>query len=223
MNPRDRRVGASRSESQNRIPLSIKIGCTLWAIVLVPIWIDVQGLHNFLWISDIALLGTCAALWLESRLLTSMMAVGAVLPDLGWLLQYLGRLAIDAGPLERSGFMFDEDLPLFVRGLSLFHVFLPLLLVWMTGRLGYDRRALRLQTLLAWVVLVVSYLVTPPNESVNFVYGFGSPPQPPIPQPWWLAAQMLILLLAAHLPMHLLLKRWAAAGECVGPADNYRR
>ncbi len=38
--------------------------------------------------------------------------------------------------------MFDRQLAVFTRGLSLFHGWLPFLLVWLLVRLGYDKRAL---------------------------------------------------------------------------------
>jgi hypothetical protein len=34
--------------------------------------------------------------------------------------------------------MFDLKISLFIRGLSCFHIILPLLLLWMLYRLGYD-------------------------------------------------------------------------------------
>ncbi|WP_164101686.1 membrane-associated protein [Candidatus Laterigemmans baculatus] len=195
--------------SEQRLPLSIKLGCTLWVAVLVPVWIRVQGLHNFLWLSDIALLGTCVALWSESRLLLSMMALGGVLPELAWTFVFLGRLMIDSGPLEQSGYMFNDELPLFVRGLSLFHVFLPPLLVYAVRRVGYDCRALLLYSILTFAVLLACYYATDPAENLNFVFGFGDPPRPPLAQPYWMAAQMAILLGGAYWPTHALLKRWA--------------
>jgi len=179
-------------------------------MVLIPVWIRVQGFHNFLWLSDIGLFGACLALWLENRLLASMMAVGTVLPDLAWTLLFLGRLLIDAGPLQQSGFMFDTDLPLFVRSLSLFHVLLPPLLVWTVYRLGYDRRGLLLQTVFTAPVLLISYWAVDAEHNVNFVYGIGEPPNSPLPQPWWFVSQLMILFFLAYLPTDFLL-RWLSA------------
>ena len=201
------RADTPSSHAGCAIPLWIKLCCTAWVVVLIPIWIREQGVHNFLWLSDVGLFGACVALWLENRLLASMMAVGIVLPDLGWTLIFLGRLLIDAGPFERAGWMFDRSLPLFIRSLSLFHILIPPLLVWTVYRLGYDRRALPFQTLLTAAVLLLTYFATDPADNINFVVGFGDPPAPPMPQPIWVLAQTPILFLGAYLPTHLFL-RW---------------
>jgi hypothetical protein len=51
------------------IPLWIKVADTLFVCVLVPVYVRHYGLANFLWFSDVALLVTVPALWIESRLL----------------------------------------------------------------------------------------------------------------------------------------------------------
>lgn len=203
----------------HRLPLWIKILYTIWVVVLIPTWVRFQGWSNFLWLSDVAFLGTCLALWLESRLLASTLAVGIVLPDLGWSLHFFADLIVDTGMLEQSGYMFNEEIPLFVRGLSLFHVVVPPLLTWMVYRLGYDRRGLPTQTLLTWLVLPVCFFFTDPVESINFVFGFGEPPQLPVPQPWWFILQMVLAPAGIYLPTHLLLARWLAAPEAAEEPD----
>ena len=60
----------------------IKLPYTLFVCVLVPVYWVERGPANFLWISDIALLVSVPALWMENRFLTSMMAVGVLLPEL---------------------------------------------------------------------------------------------------------------------------------------------
>jgi hypothetical protein len=64
--------------------------------------------------------------------------------ELGWNLDFLvgGRLT------GLAAYMFDRRMPLHLRSLSLFHVALPPLLLWLLRRLGYDRRALLTQTAL---------------------------------------------------------------------------
>jgi hypothetical protein len=59
------------------IPLWIKLSYTAFVVVTVAVYAVKYPLWNFLWFSDIALILTVPALWLESSLLASMMLVGA--------------------------------------------------------------------------------------------------------------------------------------------------
>lgn len=131
------------------IPLWIKLAYTAILCVLIPIYWRRYGAANFLWFSDIALIGTAVALWIESPLLASMMAVGALVPELGWNLSYFARLLLGLRITSLADYMFDARRPVWLRALSLFHVFLPPLLIWLVARLGYDPRAFAAQTLFA--------------------------------------------------------------------------
>lgn len=204
---RDRLDSGRVPPERGRIPLWIKIPYTLFVCLIVPVYWVKYGPGNFLWFSDIALLTTLIALWLESRLLAGMMAVAVLLPELAWNIDFFGRLIFGAKLIGLSGYMFDPKLSLFLRALSLFHIILPALLLWMIHRLGYDERAWVAQTLLAWAVLPVSYLLTDPSDNVNWVYGFSEKPQTWMPAPLYLALLMIIFPLLIYAPTHLLLKR----------------
>ena len=164
------------------VPIWLKIVYTLFVAVLVPIYWRQYGPANFLWFSDVALLMMVPALWLENALLVSMMALSVLLLELVWNIDFWVRLATGKSLIALSAYMFDPKIPLFIRGLSLFHIALPILLVWLMSRLGYDRRAWLWQTLVALVVLPLSYLVTNPRENINWVYGFGEKPQTILPR-----------------------------------------
>ena len=92
------------------IPLWFKIAYTLFVCFLVPIYWRRYGPVNFLWFSDIALLVTMPALWLESPLLASMMAVTVTLPELAWNLDFFVRLTTGATFMGLSGYMFDRNI-----------------------------------------------------------------------------------------------------------------
>jgi hypothetical protein len=188
------------------IPLPLKIGYTLFLCVLVPVYWVHWGPRNFLWFSDIALLTTGAALWLESSLLASMMALAIGLPELAWNVDFFSRLLTGRELFGLSGYMFDRGKPRFLRALSLFHVVLPIVLLWMVHRLGYDERALILQTVLAWIVLPVTYWITEPADNVNWVYGPGSTPQTRMHPRAYLALTMILFPLVFYLPAHLVLR-----------------
>jgi hypothetical protein len=186
------------------VPIWLKILYTLFVAFLVPIYWRQYGPANFLWFSDIALLLMVPALWLENRLLISTMALSVLLLELVWNADFWVRLASGKSLIALSAYMFDPKIPVFIRGLSLFHVALPILLVWLLCQLGYDRRAFFWQTLVALVVLPISYLVTNPRENINWVYGFGEKPQTFLPAPLFVLFLMIGFPLVIYLPMHFL-------------------
>ena len=188
------------------VPLHLKIGYTLFLCVLVPVYWIHYGPKNFLWFSDIALLTTGLALWLESPLLASMMTLAVALPELAWNVDFFGRLITGREILGLSGYMFDADKPLFLRALSLFHVVLPIVLLWLVYRLGYDDRAWLFQTVVALVVLPVTYWLTDPADNVNWVHGPGSQPQTRIDPRAYLALTMVFFPVVIYVPTHLLLR-----------------
>ena len=73
--------------------------------------------------------------------------------------------------------------------------------------LGYDRRALAVQTLLTWIVLPVTYLVTDPAANINWVFGFGKESQTVIHPLLYLSLGMTLLPVVIYLPGHLVLQR----------------
>ena len=190
----------------DQIPLWLKISHTLFVCVLFPIYWKQYGPSNFLWFSDIALLITVPALWLESSLLTSMTALAVVLLDVAWNLDFFLRLITGKSVSGLSAYMFDSKISRIIRALSLFHIVFPILLLWMLSRLGYDRRALVAQTLLAWIILPASYLLTLRSENVNWVHGFGSESKRWLPPRQHVIVLMLLVPLLIYLPSHLLLR-----------------
>lgn len=189
------------------IPLSLKVLYTLFVCALVPIYWRQYGSANFLWFSDIALLVLVPALWLENALLASMMAISIVFFEALWNIDFFFQLLTGKSLIGLSAYMFDPKIPLFTRVLSCFHIVLPLLLLWILHRLGYDHRAFFWQTIVALVILPLCYLVSNPQENVNWVYGFGQNPQRIRPAPFFLILLMLLFPLAVYLPTHLIFAR----------------
>ncbi len=187
------------------IPLWIKVAYTLMVAVIVPVYLAYYGPANFLWFSDVALIVTGVALWLENPLLVSMMTVGVLLPELLWNVTLFTRLVTGIRVSGLADYMFDTRIPKWIRTLSLFHVVLPVLMLWMLHRLGYDPRALPAQTALAWVILPLTYAVTKPEDNINWVYGPGARPQRQISPPLYLAFVLILFPLIVYVPTHLLL------------------
>jgi hypothetical protein len=178
-----------------RIPLWLKVAYTLFLAVLIPAYWWHYGPANFLWFSDIALFVALAALWWENRFLASMQAVAVGVLDSAWVVDYLVRLVVGVNVFGITTYMWNPDIPLFIRGLSLFHLWLPFLLFWLVWKLGYDRRAWLAQTVLALIVLPFCYLFTAPKRNLNWVFGPGWEAQT------WMAPELYLLLLMAFFPL----------------------
>jgi len=190
-----------------KVPLWLKIACTLFVSVLVPVyWIN-YGPSNFLWFSDFALLVTVLALWLECPFFTSVAVVGILLPELLWNIDFFLRLIFGANLIGLSYYMFDGGKPIFLRGLSLFHVFLPVLLLWLVNRLGYDKRALIVQTGVAWILFIVCYLFTDPAKDINLVFLPLQRSDLPASGIWFVLLLMIVYPAVFYLPVHVLLER----------------
>lgn len=186
------------------IPLWLQLLAGLVAAIIVAVYARHYPLSNFLWFSNIGMLGTVLALWMESSLLASMMAVGGLLPALAWNLSFFWQLISGRGLAGLTNYMFDPGLPRYLRALSLYHVFMPLLLVWLVLRLGYDPWALPAQTLLMWAVLVLTWWVRP-VDNVNFVRGPARQAQTGLHPLLYLGMVMLATPLLLCVPMHFLL------------------
>ena len=194
------------------IDLWIKIAYTAMLAVIIPVYTVYWGWRNFLWFSDIALIGTGIALWLDSALIASMMALAVLLPELLWCASYFGRLLFGLRITDLASYMFEAGRPGFVRALSLFHVVLPVVQLWMLHELGYDRRALVAQTLLAWIVLPLTYAVTTPaDENINWVRGPDRLQARMHPYAW-LGLLMVAFPLGLYLPTHFILRLVFPAG-----------
>ncbi len=186
--------------SHQTIPLWIKLAYTGFVMILVPYYLHAYGPTNFLYFCDVALLLTTVALWSENSLLASASIVGILLPQLLWMVDFIGALT-GHSLTGMTAYMFNPVIPLFTRFLSFFHFWLPLFLLWLVGRLGYDQRAFKLWTPLAWLLLIVSYLFLPPPPApadnpalpVNVNYVFG--PSDAQPQEWMPPLLYLTLLL----------------------------
>jgi hypothetical protein len=189
----------------DEIPLWLKVSVTLFVCLLIPVYWVQYGPGNFLWFSDLALLLTVPALWLESALLASMILLAVGLLEVVWIIDFAVRLITGVYLAGLSRYMFNPRISPVIRVLSLFHLALPPLLLWMVYRLGYDSRALGLQTLMAWIVLPLSYWLTEPSENVNWVHGFRNKRQTFMPAPLYVALLMALFPLVIYFPTHLLL------------------
>ena len=164
--------------ASNRLPLGLKLAYTAFMAMLVPVYWHYYGPTNFLYFCDVALFLTLAGLWLESPLLISMCAVGILAPQTLWLVDYFGNF-VGMKITGMTDYMFEAHRSLFLRSLSLFHGWLPILLVYLVWKLGYERRAFFAWTGVAWILILICFFFTPPvSFSDAKRKAAGSPPPP---------------------------------------------
>src|SRR5437667_4486278 len=182
------------TETNGRVPTWVKLAYSAFVVLLVPFYWVTYSPWNFLYFCDLALLITGVAIWIESSLLVSMQAVAITAPQMLWVLDLLCRLLLGVHVTGVTAYMLDSSIPLFLRGLSLFHGWLPFFLLWLLSRVGYDGRALVVQSVVSIIVVLISYLVAPaPPPSpghphwpvnVNSVYGFDDRHPQTLTAPW---------------------------------------
>ena len=199
------------------IPVSVTYVFTAFMFVLVPVYWRSYGPTNFLYFCDVSLFLTLFALWRRHALAASMAAVGILVPQIFWCVDF----ACELFGIPLSGmttYMFNQNNPAFLRGLSLFHGWLPFLLLFVVWRLGYDKRALWAWTGLAWGLCLIAFFCLPPAgavlsdpnipRNVNYVFGTNDAAAQTFMEPHlYLVSFMAGLFAIFYVPTHLVLNK----------------
>ena len=185
------------------IPFWVKLAFTAWVALWLPIYWYRYGGCNQVWLCDFANLVTLVALWLNSRVLLSSQLVAVAVPQVGWTIDWVGRLLLGFHPIGGTEYMFDASKPWWLRALSLFHLWMLPFLVWLVRRTGYDRRGVWVQTaLMTCVLLPASFLGATRIENVNWVWGPFGKEQAWLPPGVWFALLFVLYPLVLFLPPH---------------------
>src|ERR1700690_1631712 len=188
------------------LPIWLRWIAPAWLLIWVPAYWHTWGASNFLQLCDIAVILTCCGLWTNNRLLISSQAVSSLLVDMVWVLDVLWRCFTGRYLFGGTEYFFDVQYPLWVRLLSLFHVAMPPLLLWMLHRLGYDCRGFALQSLIALFAFIASRF-TSPSKNMNFAFTdpfFHRAWGPPAVH---VTVSVLFMIIVVYLPTHLALSR----------------
>jgi hypothetical protein len=206
----------------SRLPLWLKLAYTGFMAVLIPVYLTKYGPTNFLYFCDVALLITLVGIWIESPLLISMCAVGILASQTLWVIDFFSNAVGLPFTTGLTDYMFKDRPELFMngvflRGLSLFHGWLPFLLLYLVWRLGYDGRGLPAWTVVAWGLILICFFFMPPPRpdpgltpvNIDYVYGFSdTEAQHWMPAGLWVVSLMILMPLILFIPTHLLLRRY---------------
>ncbi|MFZ0296064.1 MAG: hypothetical protein WAL52_20800 [Candidatus Sulfotelmatobacter sp.] len=184
-----------------RIPLWIKVLWTACVIAWVPVYWRQYGSQNFLFFCDLGNLFIAAALWLESSLLFSWQAAGLLVFQILFTLDLAMAFVSGRHLIGGTEYMFDPQVPLSIRLMSLFHVVTPPLLLWAIHRVGYDSRGWKYQTLTAWIVVPINYFWRP-QDDVNWARGLFFHEQHSVPGLVYLLAYLIIVPAVIYYPTH---------------------
>lgn len=184
----------------------VRWAALLWLVAWLPLYTWVWGWQNMLHICDVGVIVACLGLWFRQPLLISSQALLAPLVGLLWGLDVFWRMFTGHHLLGGTEYMWDTHYPLWIRLLSSFHLVLPLALLWAIHILGYDRRALALQTAIVAAVLIPSRFLSP---QLNMNYAFQDPLLHRVwgPAPVHLAVILSGCVAIFFWPTHLVLMR----------------
>ncbi len=129
--------------------------------VYVPSYAVAYGFANFLFLCNLAVILVAIGIWTGNRLLLSSQAVGMLLVGAVWTVDFTSRLLTGGHLIGGTEYMWEPQWPLFTRLLSLYHVILPVLLVVVLRRIGYDRRGYLLQSAIAVAGVIVGRFFGP--------------------------------------------------------------
>jgi uncharacterized membrane protein YhdT len=188
------------------IPEWFKIAYTLVVLAFIVIYWQRYGPRNFLWFSDIAFIGAVPAMWLESGLISGVLACMVLLPEVLWNVDYGLRLLLRRRITGLTEYMFDPSIPFWLRCVSLFHVPLPLVLVWLVAAYGYPEASLAAAAGTGAVVLALSYALSSREKNINWVFGLGRV-QHRLSPPVYVGLLYLGFVFVVFLPTHWLLLR----------------
>jgi hypothetical protein len=199
------------SLANSRIPLWLKLAWTAWVLVWAPLYWKYYGAQNFLYFCDLGNLLIALGLWMESRLILSWQAVGLLVFQTLYSVDLIVAFLFGKHLTGGTEYMFDPAIPLAVRLLGLYHLVVPVLLLWAVRRLSYDRNALKYQIFTTCVVVTINYFWRP-EYNVNFARGIGHE-QHLMPGWLYLLGYLVLVPVVVYWPTDWALGRWSQRGR----------
>lgn len=205
------------------LPRWLRVGYAAWFVVWLVAYWAYFGWQFVLWFCCLANVYALVGCVTQRPLWFSLAALASLEIQLVYALDLAMLLGFGESPTGATAYMLDEARPLLLRALSLFHVWMPGLLLYAIYTLGYEPRALWIQTLVALCVLPACYLLFDPSLdtndatmprvlgrpfdrdfNLNWVHAFYDRPEPSVG-----ARRLWMMLigypLLVHWPTHLLL------------------
>lgn len=207
------RLAAQRDERRDGLrgtkhgfPGWARWGAVAWLAFWVPVYWHFWGPHNFVYLCDIAMILGCIGIFANNALLISSQAVSSLLVDAMWAVDAGWRAAFGRHIFGGTEYLFDASHPLWLRLLSLYHVAIPVVLLWAVRRAGYDRRGWALQAGIVAAAFVGARF-TPPAQNINFAFRLPVVNKPFGPAPLHVFVSILFMIFVVYWPTHWALRK----------------
>jgi hypothetical protein len=179
---------------------------TLWMVLWVPVVLWAYGPQNFFWLCNAALFLILYSLWAGDRLILSSQAGTVTLIGVVWTIDLALGLATGGRTALVTSYMWNPEIPLLARTVSLYHVFLPVLAIGVLARWGYDRRGPWLQCGIGALLIIGSWLFTDPARNINWVAAPFDVEQRWIAEPIWVVSLVVLCPVLVFYPGHRLVR-----------------
>jgi len=195
---------SDRPITDTLIPEWARWAALIWLVVWLPTYSYIWSPTTFLFLCDVGLVLACVGIIMQNALLMSSQAVSSLVVGLAWLIDISWTLIFGKHLIGGTEYFFDSHYPLIVRLMSIYHVALPLILLLLLRRTGYDPRAFRLQSAIAVACLIAARIISPAQ---NINYDLADPffRRTWGPAPVHFLVILAFLIFAIYLPTHLVL------------------
>jgi hypothetical protein len=202
----------SSASPPQAIPAGVRIAAGVFFLAWAPTYWHFWGPTNVLFLCDIAVILSSVGFVIQSPLLLSSQAVSLTVVSLFWTLDVCWHLLFGRNLIGGTDYMFDERYPLWLRLISLYHIVLPVLLIWALSRRGYDRRGFRLQCAIAAIAVLGARGA---NSGLNINFAFVAPffHRQLGPAPVHLTLTFLAIATFLYLPPHLIFRKVFSSSE----------
>jgi hypothetical protein len=197
---------------QRAFPEWARWGAVAWLAFWIPVYWHFWGPHNFVYLCDIAVILGCIGIWANNTLLISSQAVSSLIVDAMWAVDAAWRAALGRHIFGGTEYLFDPSHALWLRLLSLYHVAIPVVLLWAVHRAGYDRRGWALQSGIVAAAFAAARF-TPAAQNINFAFRLPVVDKPFGPAPLHVVVSILFMIFVVYWPTHWTLRKIFPAPE----------
>ena len=158
---------------QSAVPLGVKITYYAFMAFMFPVYITHYPLINFVNLCQVHLFLVLVGFLTDKYIFISMSALGIIILQLFWCLDFICE-TMGINFIGGTKYMYNSDIPLYVRILSLYHGWFPFFLLYLIKKVGYDKRAVYPQFVLSNSICLLSYYqIDLYNKNINIMKDVG--------------------------------------------------